>query len=64
MDEVAVVCFFLSGKLCFEDFVPLFNDLEEKLANIELLCFVLCWDVEDLWVYLTYESENSAGVFI
>jgi hypothetical protein len=64
MDQVMVVVGALLDELVLENEVALFGELQEKVEHVEFGHRVLVFDVEDVWVHVADESQDSAGVFV
>lgn len=64
MGQVMVVVGALLDELVLENEIALFGELQEKVEHVEFGHWVLVFDVEDVWVHVANESQDSAGVFV
>ncbi len=64
MDQVMVVVGALLHEFVLENEVALFGELQEKVEHVEFCHWVPFFDVENVWVHVADESQNSAGVFV
>ena len=64
MNQIFIVSFLLSSKLCLEDLVTFSDDIKKQLADVEFLDRIFFGKSQHLRVDLTDKGQDSAGVFI